>query len=347
MSTAGVAGPAQIAAAELRRRHFPAMLAYARLCADEAFARALATEAFDRALQESDVPPDRTPWQYHLLRLVHRIAVEWAAAGLPDRLSSGLRSWLTAQQPPGWIPTASEFPANDSTVGTAFLRLPEVTRAAVWHAVVRQNDMATTGRLLGVEPVTVPALGERALEDFRRAYLDTFADRHQDELCGLFAPLLDLATHRNGLTHSCDLEQHMTECSPCTLARRDLLDLNEHPARVLAGGLLPWGGAALVSRGHEEPEAPSRAAPTHGRIRALVQGCAKPHVAVPAGLLMVILLVRALPTPASLYSADPASPSPPEATTAVPDVSQAPPPLEQELPAPDCGHAVTHRPDPR
>ncbi|MBL1087573.1 hypothetical protein JK359_37515 [Streptomyces actinomycinicus] len=324
--TAARQGHARAATAELRRRHFPAMLAYARLCADQTFARVLAAEALEQALLEPGVPFQRAPWQHHLLTLVHRTAVEWARAGHTDRLSCGLLSWLAAHHALGPV-SGGGVPEHDGALLAAFRRLPETTRAAVWHTVVLPGDTVCGGRPSGGRQASVPVLRDRALEDFRRTYLDVFADRVGDGPCRLLVPLIDLATRGDGTPHSCDLEEHIAHCPDCCRARRDLLALTEHPARTLADGLLPWGGTTLVSpeRGDGAPVPPGTT-PAARRISTFARKLTTPDVLAPAGLLIVILLIRALPMPATLYSTtDPAPTHPPSSATAAPNPDPLPP----------------------
>ncbi|MBL1087691.1 ricin-type beta-trefoil lectin domain protein [Streptomyces actinomycinicus] len=313
-------GPAPDATAELRRRHVPAMLGYARLCAVEESARALADEAFEHALSDADAASEvESPWRHRLLLGVHRTALEWAAAGHLDRLAPDFLAWLgTPHLGPDQASCAGLRPEDD-VILMAFGRLPDQTRSVLWHAVVEQNTAAQAGRLLDVEPGRVPVLREDALKHYRRAYLETFEERTAKGPCGRFAPLLDLATRPDGARHSCELEEHLAQCLGCFGARGDLVGLNDHPAVTLARGLLPWGCDAPSAPwrrsgtvdAHGEagvPRAPARTAPSPTprtwRFPTSLGRAPRAMMLVPAGLLVAVaLLVRVLSSPASHHSA--------------------------------------------
>ncbi|WP_406405045.1 ricin-type beta-trefoil lectin domain protein [Streptomyces sp. NBC_00879] len=318
------------------------MLRYARLCAIESSAEDLAVETFERALVDGDVALAlENPWRYHLLALVYETAVLWAGVGRHEELDPDLLLWLhgAARAEPGQAHAAG-FLSNNSIIRAAFHQLPAGTRAMVWHAVVEHDDTVETGRLLGVEPSRVRLLQEAALEHLRRAYLQVHADRSGYGHCRQFTSLLEVATRPVGARPSGDLDQHVAQCAYCSGAHFELISLNEQPAVALAQGLLPWGGAALVSDGlvcstdaqaqpvrkrgagrarrgaagvgrgnaGQKRSAPAHAAPSRSALPgprdlwAKLRNFPVESLAAPVGLLLAISLIRVLPTPGSLYS---------------------------------------------
>ncbi|MEV4918240.1 RICIN domain-containing protein [Streptomyces tirandamycinicus] len=83
---------------ELKRRHLPAVLAYARLCGrNQTAGDQLAVQALRRASEEAcrGIEP-RGHWRHHLLTLVRGVGVDWARGGRRDRLSPGFAAWIDA-----------------------------------------------------------------------------------------------------------------------------------------------------------------------------------------------------------------------------------------------------------
>ncbi|WP_055588325.1 ricin-type beta-trefoil lectin domain protein [Streptacidiphilus griseoplanus] len=235
---------------ELRRRHLTAVLAYARICSRDAHtAEELADEAFDRAQKSVRVSGGpRESWRYHLLILVRRSAAARAAAGHRADLSADFTAWLdhaTADTPEGRPdPDAVE---SRAPMPAAFRSLPERTQAILWHAVVEEDDDAETGRLLGLEPQSVPYLREKAREAYRDAYLQAHTQRQADEECRRFSGLVEAAARRSGVHHNEDLDRHLAGCPRCARVLTDLVGMSERPDAVLAEGLLVWGGASYVA----------------------------------------------------------------------------------------------------
>jgi len=86
----------QPALRELRGRHRPAVLIYARLCTvDEPAARRLTSQAFTAAARETarGLEP-RTPWRHQLLLFTARLTADWAADERAPQLDPGLLTQL-------------------------------------------------------------------------------------------------------------------------------------------------------------------------------------------------------------------------------------------------------------
>ena len=91
---------------ELRMRHRPAVLAYARLCTvDETAARQLTAQAFALAARDTarGIEP-RGPWRHQLLLLAGRVTASWATDERAARLDQGLLAHLRAAGPEGVAP---------------------------------------------------------------------------------------------------------------------------------------------------------------------------------------------------------------------------------------------------
>ncbi|AXI78328.1 ricin-type beta-trefoil lectin domain protein [Peterkaempfera bronchialis] len=241
---------AQEAADELRRRHLPPVLAYARICArDSHAAEQLATDAFNRAAQAVQAAGGpKHAWRHQLLMLVQRTAAGWATTTRRARLAPDFAAWLdsTASDAPEARP---DLPALElrSPMLRGFRALPERTQAVLWHSVVEEDDDTETGRLLGLEPQSVPYLREKAREAYRDAYLQAHAEYGAAEECRGFSGLVEAAARRSGVHQNEDLDRHLAACPRCSRLLIDLVGISERPDAVLAEGLLMWGGAAYVA----------------------------------------------------------------------------------------------------
>lgn len=235
---------------ELRRRHLPGVLAYARICSrDSHAAEELADEAFERArkaVQASAGPKEA--WRHHLLILVQHAAADWAPTTRRAELAPDFAAWLdsAATEAAGGRADLRALEAR-SLMPTAFRTLPERTRALLWHAVVEEDGDADTGHLLGLESQSVPYLREKAREAYRDAYLQAHTERHTDDECRRFSGLVEAAARRSGIHQSDDLDRHLAGCPLCSQVLTDLVGMSERPDAVLAEGLLLWGGAAYVA----------------------------------------------------------------------------------------------------
>lgn len=248
------APPAYPATQELKRRHLPAVLSYARLCArNQVAGNQLAVQAFDLAAREAcrGIEP-RGNWRHHVLMLVQRVGLTWAASGRRARLESDFVAW---------IDDTAEFSATDlsepqrlrleasSAMLTGFYRLPQLTRGVLWYAVVDEESDATVATFLSVQPNIVPELRDKAQDAMRQAYLQAYLEQSGDRKCLGFRRIIEAAARPGDRRRSGDLTIHLAECPSCTRLVAELTRMVENPRAVLAEGLLRWGGAAYAARG--------------------------------------------------------------------------------------------------
>ncbi|SMF37279.1 discoidin domain-containing protein [Streptomyces sp. Amel2xC10] len=255
----GRAAVATPATQEFRRRHLPAVLAYARVCSRQAEGAAeLADRAFASAVREIrrgiDAPGT---WRHRLLILVQRTAVSWSADGRRERLAPGFVACVEAADGPDHAgPLPVGIRSRDAALLDGFHDLPERTCGVLWHAVIEAEPDSEVAARVGVETEALAALKASAHTSLQRAYLRAHLERNGSATCGHFHRLIEAATEPGDLRRSVDLEQHMSECSCCTLAVAQLFRLKQDPRGALADGLLGWGSAAYLAT-----------APTHTRTR--------------------------------------------------------------------------------
>ncbi|WP_432585026.1 ricin-type beta-trefoil lectin domain protein [Streptomyces sp. HD1123-B1] len=261
MRSAGRA--AEYATAEFQGRHLDAVRAYARICCRDAQAAERLTDAvFSRAGQDIGTQPRRREaWRHHLLLLVHRTATAWTATDRYSDVALGFAASCgdTGGHTPGG-PGDTPSLEEGSLLLSSFRTLPERTQAVLWHSLVEGDADTRTARLLGLEPQSVLLLRQKALGQCGEVYLHTHvAHAHlapggpvqaMGDECWRFSGLLEAEARRSGAHRSRDLVSHLTGCSRCRHVLRELAGLKEHPAVVLAEGLLPWGGAAYLATRH-------------------------------------------------------------------------------------------------
>lgn len=226
---------------ELRERHHPSVLAYARLCAaSESAARQLATQVFTVATRETARGSEPTvPWRHHLLLLTARVAATWAADDHASGLARGLRRAFDTVGPNGLVPPLL----------AAFESLPSRAQGLVWYGVVEREPDDRTAVLLGLTADEVAYRRDPALNALRQACLRVRLVASEDPRCQDFRRLIEESVRPDTPRHSTDLQAHMAHCTHCTGAYEELCALRDHPRATLAEGLLPWGGTAYAGGG--------------------------------------------------------------------------------------------------
>lgn len=224
---------------ELRARHHPHVLAYARLCTpNESMARQLAAQAFTLAARETARGIDSgLPWRHQLLLLVARLAGSWAGDGRAAGLEAGLLLVLNSVGPSGPLPPML----------TAFQSLPSRTQGLIWYGVVEREPTESTAALLGLTREDVTYGTDAALQQLARACLRTRLTASEDPDCPDFGRLIEESIRPDSPRDSADLHAHMTHCPHCTTAYEELSALRDAPCTALAEGLLPWGGTAYAA----------------------------------------------------------------------------------------------------
>ncbi|MGW3122258.1 ricin-type beta-trefoil lectin domain protein [Streptomyces sp. NPDC001107] len=234
---------------ELRARHQPSVLAYARLCtASEAAARDLAAQAFTLAARQTARGTEPlVPLRLQLLLLTGQLAASWATAGRAGGLDPGLLLVLTT--------AGSEAPVPPML--TAFRSLPSRAQGLVWYGVVEQETEDRTAAFLGLTREDVGHETGAALQAMGQACLRSRLAASADPRCGNFGRLIEESVRPDSPRTSADLRAHMVHCAHCTTAYEELSALRDSPRTALAEGLLPWAGRAYATT----PDAPRPDAP--------------------------------------------------------------------------------------
>ncbi|MEV7071126.1 ricin-type beta-trefoil lectin domain protein [Streptomyces sp. NPDC091972] len=333
---------------ELRARHQPAVLAYARLCtAGESAARQLAAQTFTLAARETarGVDPG-VPWRHRLLLLTARSAAQWAGDHRAAGLDPTVLLLLNTAGPGGPVPPML----------TAFESLPARTQGLVWYGVVEGEPEARTADHLGLTREDVVHGTEGALHTLARTCLRFRLGASDDPRCAGFGRLIEESVRPDNPRPSADLHAHMAHCPHCAAAHEELCAVRDAPRTTLAEGLLPWGGTAYAARSTPEPEARPRTGSrspsgTWPRPRRLVLASAALGVAVVPLLLFLVSQESGPPAGASATAtagAAGALPSPPRVTVTT-TVSPSPSPTGKTPPrsaSPSATPSATRSPAP-
>lgn len=241
---------------ELLDRHWAAAFAYARLCTDGTRAAGmLTTAAFTRLFGESlrQAGPSAA-WRPQLLVTVRRIAAEWDTDGRQELLHPALRPDPAS----GERAAARLLPApGRRLLARAFQRLPQPSRAVLWHTEVEGEPLAVPAALLGLdEESTAVELG-RARDRLREECLQTHRELAPDAECGRYLRMLDVTFRRGGgLAMDPDLRGHLDSCGHCARTADQLARFNDGLALALAEAVLGWGAAAYLAARADDSAAP-------------------------------------------------------------------------------------------
>lgn len=298
---------------ELRGRHQPAVLAYARLCtAGESAARQLAAQTFTLAARETarGVDPG-VPWRHRLLLLTARSAAAWAGDQRAAGLDPNVLLLLNTAAPGSPVPPML----------AAFESLPARTQGLVWYGLVEAEPERRTADHLGLTREDVVYGTEGALQSLARTCLKFRLAASDDPRCADFHRLIEESVRPDSPRVSTDLHTHMAQCPHCAAAHEELCAVRDTPRTALAEGLLPWGGTAYVGWSAAEQETRPRKgshAPSGGwpRPRRLVLASAALGVALAPLLLFLVSQGDGPPAGASASASagGGALPSPPQVT---------------------------------
>ncbi|GGO96464.1 LamG-like jellyroll fold domain-containing protein [Wenjunlia tyrosinilytica] len=256
-STPAAGGPAQSAEAAqsteaakvLRRRHGPAVLDYARVCArDEKTAEDLAAMTLSRALHTLN-GLGRIARRPRLLGLVLQIAADRADGDCRHELASGLADWLEDVVERGRGLDVDTLRGR-SPVARAFQALPARKRVVLWQNEVEHDGEAQLSSLLGIAESSVARAAHAALAAWRAAYVRSYPERVGDDGCRRYSRLVDAAAYWSDASASAGLGGHVANCPHCSRALDDLTRMRQCPGELLAEAMLPWGAAPYLTARH-------------------------------------------------------------------------------------------------
>ena len=265
---------------ELYDRHHDAARALARqLARSPADVEDLVSAAFARLLEvlRSGGGPTEA-FRAYLLTSLRHLAYDRTRADRRLDLTEDIDDVVGVDPERTVVPFADPAVAGleRSLAARAFATLPERWQAVLWHLEVEGDAPAAVAPLFGLTPNAVSALGYRAREGLRQAYLQEHLAsesgapprdrRHREtsEKLGAFT--------RGGLSQRDvrRVEAHLAECEECRALAAELSEVNSGMVRSAVGPAVL--GAALLgylaSRGAGGPDdlLAASALPTTGEL---------------------------------------------------------------------------------
>ncbi|MET8566271.1 ricin-type beta-trefoil lectin domain protein [Streptomyces flaveolus] len=272
------ATPALHPVGELLDRHWAAAFAYARLCTDGPRAAGMLTTAaftrlFGASLRQSG---PTAAWRPHVLVAVRRIAAEWDTDGRQELLHPALRSG------DGTGERASARllpPPGRRLLSRAFPRVPETSRALLWHTEVEAEPLAVPAALLGLDEGDARVELRRARERLREECLQVHRELAPEDDCQRYLRMLDVTFRRGGTDIDPDLRQHLAGCSHCVRTADQLARFNDGLSLALAEAVLGWGASGYLESRTADPDKPTAPAATAATLAPVGEDTAAP----PAG----------------------------------------------------------------
>ena len=260
---------------ELEQRHFPAVRAFASVCAVSSLAAdELAVQAWRRALRLQDGSATGAV-RPHALAEVLGTAADWADTDERTTLNADLLEWIEAQ--PAAVSEDSVAPhvPRPTIAARAFGELRDQSQTVLWHHLVEHEDDARIVQLLGPGAEEVSLLNRRARRELYNTYVQIHHDGMDDQCLRFHRMVLSYAD-QNSIDTAADLAPHLEGCAYCSRAVADLRRMNVDCGAFLAEAMLPWGGAEYATSSLPLIATGNEAAPygTHapGRLRRAVFG---------------------------------------------------------------------------
>ncbi|WP_251096054.1 RICIN domain-containing protein [Streptomyces sp. Caat 7-52] len=254
------ASPALHPVGELLDRHWAAALAYARLCTDGPRAAGMLTTAaftrlFGASLRQNG---PSAAWRPQLLVAVRQIAAEWDGDGRREHLHPALRTGTGAGER-----AAARLlpPPGRRLLSRAFQRVPEMSRAVLWHAEVEAEPLAVPAALLGLDEEDARVELRRARERLREECLQAHREFAPENECRRYLRMLDVTFRRGGTEIDPDLREHLAGCSHCGRTAEQLARFNDGLGLALAEAVLGWGALGYLESRADRAEESAEPAP--------------------------------------------------------------------------------------
>ncbi|MFD4791006.1 ricin-type beta-trefoil lectin domain protein, partial [Streptomyces sp. NPDC058459] len=139
----------------------------------------------------------------------------------------------------------------------AFQRLPEASRAVLWHTEVEGEPLTVPAALLGLDEESAAVELGRARDRLREECLQTHRELAPDAECGRYLRMLDVTFRRGGgLAMDPDLRGHLDGCGHCARTADQLARFNDGLGLALAEAVLGWGAAAYLAARADDSAAP-------------------------------------------------------------------------------------------
>ncbi|MGL4340642.1 MAG: sigma-70 family RNA polymerase sigma factor, partial [Rhodoglobus sp.] len=228
----------------LFERHSDPALRVARAyCRDTFAADDLVSEAFDRTVRaiRGGHGPELS-FRAYLYTTMRRLASEQSAR---DSRVLATDDMTAFDQPlPDTDPAMVSF--ENRTVNAAFASLPQRWREALWYLEIERMSPADVAPILGLTANGVSALGFRAREGLRQAYLQAHIVAVDNECTDVRGRLGSYARRGLAKREKLLVENHLDDCAKCRAILVELRDVGHGMRVVIAPLVLGGAGAAAL-----------------------------------------------------------------------------------------------------
>jgi DNA-directed RNA polymerase specialized sigma24 family protein len=141
-------------------------------------------------------------------------------------------------------------------VARAYQSLPERSRAVLWHIEIERDAPADIAPLLGLTRNGVAALGRRAADDLRQAYLQMHVSLITQPGCRPVTERLGAFDRRSLSARDAALvSEHLARCEGCQVVHRELADIMASVRGVVAPLVLGPAAPAYLADAGQRPAA--------------------------------------------------------------------------------------------
>ena len=226
----------------LYTRHVDAARRLARSLSRDGEADDLVSESFAKVLvvlQRGEGPD--TALRPYLLTALRRLHVDRVRAVTRTRPTDDIAAYDEGEA----FHDTAVAGFESGAAARAFASLPERWQLVLWHLEVEGQKPAEIAPLLGISANSVSALGYRAREGLRQAFVSMHAQDAADEQCAATRALLG-AFIRNDVSRrdGAAVEAHLRDCRECAGIYLELVEVNSDLRALLAPLVL--GGAATA-----------------------------------------------------------------------------------------------------
>ncbi|HEX3679994.1 MAG TPA: sigma-70 family RNA polymerase sigma factor, partial [Galbitalea sp.] len=252
----------QNAFAELWRRHYRSGARVARQFTSSIDADDLVSEAYTRIYQRvlAGGGPSGA-FRPYLYTTIRNLASTWGAKSRDVQVDD-----IADYEDPATIDDPVAVALDRTLTARAFRSLPERWQSVLWYTEVEGMDPHEVAPILGMTANGVAALGYRAREGLRKAWLQAHvSEAGVSEACKwTIARIGENARHSLTPREQEKLSDHLLTCAKCAIVSEEVDEVGSHLAMVLLPIMLGAGvgGILLASLAHGTAAAATTAAAT-------------------------------------------------------------------------------------
>jgi RNA polymerase sigma factor (sigma-70 family) len=250
----------QNAFAELWRRHYRSGARVARQFTSSIDADDLVSEAYTRIYQRvlAGGGPSGA-FRPYLYTTIRNLASTWGAKSRDVQVDD-----IADYEDPATIDDPVAVALDRTLTARAFRSLPERWQSVLWYTEVEGMDPHEVAPILGMSANGVAALGYRAREGLRKAWLQAHvSEAGVSEACKwTIGRLGENARHSLTPREQEKLSDHLLTCAKCAIVSEEVDEVGSHLAMVLLPIMLGAGvgGILLASLAHGTAAAATTAA---------------------------------------------------------------------------------------